>query len=54
MRGQEVKWNGLAEGSPFRRPKASVLLSLLDNSENPLKISRSEREYSVLQVIDLN
>jgi renin receptor len=32
---EDLKWNGLAEGSLFRRPKANVILSILDTKNKP-------------------
>jgi len=32
---EDLKWNGLAEGNLFRRPKANVILSILDTKNKP-------------------
>jgi len=32
---EDLKWNGLAEGNLFRRPKANVVVSILDTTNKP-------------------
>jgi renin receptor len=42
---QDLKWNGLAEGSLFHRPKASVVVSINSAANNPFKVKQFQHSY---------
>lgn len=46
---KDIKWNGLAEGSPFQRPKAAVILSIDSLPIGKLDVPHSY-QYKMLEV----
>lgn len=47
----DIKWKGLAEGSPFKRPKAAVILSISGLPHGKLKIPHKNK-YPLLESVD--
>src|SRR5688572_30139660 len=46
---KDIKWDGLAEGSPFQRPKAAIVISIDSLPSGKLELPHSF-QYKMLEV----